>query len=36
MEIEFPIIADLDMKVATAYGMVHPVQQILQRFVQRL
>ena len=24
VEIEFPIIADLDMKVATAYGMVHP------------
>ncbi|WP_028486515.1 peroxiredoxin [Thiomicrorhabdus chilensis] len=24
MEIEFPIIADLDMKVASAYGMVHP------------
>ncbi|BBP46937.1 peroxiredoxin [Thiosulfatimonas sediminis] len=24
VEIEFPIIADLDMKVAQAYGMVHP------------
>ncbi len=24
VEIPFPIIADLDMKVATAYGMVHP------------
>lgn len=24
VEIEFPIIADLDMKVASAYGMVHP------------
>lgn len=24
VDIEFPIIADLDMKVATAYGMVHP------------
>ncbi|WP_130538294.1 peroxiredoxin [Thiomicrorhabdus indica] len=24
VEIEFPIIADLDMKVAKAYGMVHP------------
>jgi peroxiredoxin (alkyl hydroperoxide reductase subunit C) len=24
VDIEFPIIADLDMKVATTYGMVHP------------
>jgi len=24
VDIEFPIIADLDMKVATSYGMVHP------------
>lgn len=24
VDIEFPIIADLDMKVASAYGMVHP------------
>ena len=24
VEIEFPIIADLDMKVANAYGMIHP------------
>jgi len=24
IEIEFPIIADLDMKVATSYGMIHP------------
>ncbi len=24
VEVKFPIIADLDMKVATAYGMVHP------------
>ena len=24
VEIEFPIIADLDMKVATTYGMIHP------------
>ena len=24
VDIEFPIIADLDMKVATSYGMIHP------------